>query len=72
MNPAPVSNNTLSPNSDKNEISGDPKTLTPGPWTSPTDWVMDNLMDRSMDHLDRPPLRTPPNNSVEKTIYKII
>ena len=37
---------------------GDPKRLTPGPWTPTTDRVHWLLTDRSTDHLHGPPLRT--------------
>jgi len=42
--------------------AGDPKTLTPGPWTSPTDWV------HRPPHgpVHGPPIRTTPTDPLKK------
>ena len=50
----------------KTEQEGDPKTLTPGPWTSPTDRVHGPPHGPVLDHLYGPPLLTPSKNSIEK------
>ena len=42
---------------------GDPKTLTPGPWTPLRTGSMDCFTDRSTDYLYGPPLRTTPKNT---------
>ena len=45
---------------------GDPKKLTPGPWTSPTDWV------HGPPHgpVHGPPIRTTPTDPLKNSIEK--
>ena len=51
---------------------GDPKILTPGPWTPLRTQSMDYLTDRSTDPFYGPPPRTSPKNSRKKlTVNKI-
>ena len=42
---------------------GDPKTLTPGPWTPIRTGSTDYYTDRSTDYPDGPPPRTPPKTT---------
>ena len=57
----------LAKQNDKKVYKGDPKTLTPGPWTSPTDWV------HGPPHgpVHGPPIRTTPTDPLKKFNRKI-